>query len=101
MIYTAQYCRENDVVVICNNVEEYHQVITYGDFPKNLSTERFPIYVYESGWDTIRSPMFNGHSRGVLAPIFLNDNSETPFTKALNKSEQKAIKRLFQKLQLV
>lgn len=101
MIYTRQYCREHDVVVICNNVEEYQKVITYGDFPKNLSTEGFPIYVYECGWDFCKSPMLKGHNSSVLAPIFLNDNSETPFTKALNKSEQKAIKKLFQKLQLV
>lgn len=106
MKYTVEYCKSHDIVVICDTYEEYRNIKKFDNWSgisinEEIFKKNAPCYFFENsgdnGWDSCASRCFKDHGGSIHASIFIIDNSEARII-TLNKSEEKCMKRLLQKL---
>lgn len=85
--YTADYCRKNDIVVVCNTFEEYQEIKKIDNWSgTNLNREvverNLPCYFYENsvdtGWNSCSSRCFKDHKGSCTAEEFIKDNEMIP-----------------------
>lgn len=85
--YTADYCRKNDIVVVCNTFEEYQEIKKIDNWSgtsldREVVERNLPSYFFENsvdmGWGSCSSRCFKDHKGSCTAEEFIKDNEMIP-----------------------
>lgn len=83
--YTKEYCKTNDIVVVCDNIEEFIKIREIEPNFPNPSISKLEqyflkgaCYFYDRGWDEVFYSGFAYHKGSCTAEQFIKDNEMLP-----------------------
>lgn len=83
--YTKEYCKTNDIVVVCDNIEEFIKIREIEPNFPNPSISKLEqyflkgaCYFYDRGWDEVFYSGFAYHKGSCTAEQFIKDNIILP-----------------------